>query len=326
MLTSAPAGGPVLDGLLAAWTPDPLGIALATLLTAAYGLGLRRVHRRGLPWPVGRTAAWVAGTLCLLVVTAGGTGRYAGLLLAADALQLLVLLLLAPVLLAFGRPVALALDALPHRAAQRTAAVVGSAGVRAVGNPLLGPLVVPVVLGAVFFTPLLEWSLLDPWVGTGLRVGLMLLGFVLALGLVGDGTERESSAALGLAVAVGVAELLLDAVPGIVLNLQSQLLAPASWIGLHRAFGPSPLVDQQHAGALLWGVAELADLPFLVIVFRRWLRADAREAVLLDRQLDARPVPVDAAGASRLERPWWESDPERLGGHRVGREHRPPAG
>ena len=38
---------------------------------------------------------------------------------------------------------------------------------------------------------------------------------------------------------------------------------------------------------MLWCVAELIDLPFLLLVFRRWLRADARDAAQVDAVLEA---------------------------------------
>ncbi len=91
---------------------------------------------------------------------------------------------------------------------------------------------------------------------------------------MGDGTDGESSLALGAAVAVGFVEFLLDAVPGIVLRLRTHLVAPGYWGVLHRPWGPSPLVDQHHAGAVLWFVAESADLPFMVILFRPWWESD----------------------------------------------------
>ncbi len=38
---------------------------------------------------------------------------------------------------------------------------------------------------------------------------------------------------------------------------------------------------------MLWCIAELIDLPFLLLVYRRWLRADARDAAAVDAVLEA---------------------------------------
>ena len=319
--------------LLTSWTWDSAAVVLAVILSGAYGLAVRRVRARGLAWPVGRNVAFAAGVGSLLLVTLGGIGRYAHVLLWVYTIQVVVLLLVTPALLAFGRPVVLATDALPAGSAQRLLHAMGGRLVRAITSPLVGPIVVPVVLAAVYFTPVLRVSLQHPWAFGALQVGLILLGMLIAIGLVGDGVDRETSLALAIAVAVGLAEFLLDAVPGMVVRLRTHLLAPEYWGTLHRPWGPSPLTDQQHAGAVLWFVAEVADLPFLVILVLRWVRADAREAIHIDYQLDnpglvasPQPAPSPAAAGSGelgpgLLRPWWETDPARLGGHRLAREY-----
>ena len=204
-------------------------------------------------------------------------------------------------------PSPLAGDALPADRASAVLRLARARPVRALTSPLVGPLVVPVVLGVVFFSPLLHASLMSTGVDDLLQAALLAVGGVIALGLVGDGTEHESALALGAAVAVGLGEFLLDAVPGIVVRLRTHLLATSYWTGLHRGWGPSPLVDQQHAGAVLWFVAEFGDLPLMVILVRRWVRADARESALEDRQLDALEASAPRDDEGRLL-PWWERE------------------
>ncbi|GAC1445337.1 MAG: hypothetical protein NVSMB55_25880 [Mycobacteriales bacterium] len=313
-------------------TLDVPALILAAGLAAGYTALVRRVRVRGLTWPARRSAAWALGLISLLAATLGGVGRHASDLLWVFTVQVLVLLLLTPILLAYGRPLALAADGLDDRRARHLLLLATGRGVRLTTSPLLGPLLVPVALAAVFFSPVLSAALTTAWAAQLLRLGLLGLGLLIAVGLVGDGTEQESSLQLGAAVAVGFAEFLLDAVPGIVIRLRSTLLAPTGWAGLHRHAGLSPLADQQRAGALLWFVAEVADLPFLIIILRRWIRADERDAARVDRELDlvqgnavatGQPRlgpadPADSAGA--VGRPWWETDPSRLGGHRLAAE------
>ena len=107
--------------------------------------------------------------------------------------------------------------------------------------------------------------------------------------------------------------------------------------GVNRpAWAPAALDDQHTAGGILWAVAEVLDLPFLVLAATRWMRADAVEARRIDAQLDAespaaaasppaeRPaagtaVPAVIAGAPTapahpdappMSRPLWLDDPE----------------
>jgi putative membrane protein len=308
---------------------DAVALLLTLVLGVAYGLGVRRVRRRGMGWPGQRSAAWGAGCTVLLTVTVGGVGRYAHSAFWVLTLQVVTLLLVVPVLLAYGRPLVLAVDALPDQSSVRLALGMTGPAVRAATSPLLGPLVVPLVLAGLYFTPLLGEVLRHAWAYHLLHLCLLAVGLLIALGLVGDGTEAASSLALGAAVAVGFVEFLLDAVPGLVLRLRTHLVAPAYWGPVHRLTGTSALHDQQHAGAVLWFVAEFADLPFMAILVRRWIRADARDAARIDRELDDRQRAVAVPGpgeatADGLQRPWWESDPASLRGHRVGRGHRAP--
>ena len=307
--------------------------AEAVALSGAYVLGLRGMRARGLRWPAGRSVAFAAGVSSLGWATCGGVGRYAHLLLWAYTVQVVLLLLVAPALIALGRPLVLAVDALPTDSAKRVLNAICGRPVRAITSPLLGPLVVPIVLAGVYFTPVLRVTLQNGWAFGALHIGLLAVGLAIAIGLVGDGVEQESSLALAAAVGIGVVEFLLDAIPGMVVRLRTHLLAPEYWGALHRPWGPSPLTDQQHAGAVLWFVAEFADLPFLVILTRRWLRADAREATRMDAELDRREQPEATAtgpgglGAPRpasrpeLLLPWWETDHTRLAGHRLARQY-----
>lgn len=334
------------DSGLAGWTWDLPGLGVVVVAAVGYALGVRRVRRHGGSWRLAPTLAWAAGVAVLVVATVGWVGAHAGLLFWDWVLQVLLLLLVAPVLLLCGRPVQLAVGGLDARGGARVLAVTRSRPLRVLASPLLGPLVVPIVLGAVVFTPVLPSSLASSSVAAVLHGVLLFLGLVIALGLVGDGGERETSLALGAAVAVGVVELLVDAVPGIALRLRTQLLAAPYWTAVGRPQGPSPLSDQQHAGAVLWFVAEAADLPLLVLLLRRWVRADAREAARADALDDGETAAASNPGAGPsapaaprgvaghvpfggsedsqpvLQRPWWETDPGRLGGHRVARAAR----
>jgi putative membrane protein len=78
-------------------------------------------------------------------------------------------------------------------------------------------------------------------------------------------------------------ELLLDAIPGLLLRLNDGVLdhAPAI-LGRLPLWFPSPLHDQHLSGDFLWFIAEMADVPVLVFLFVRWMRLDRREGQRLD--------------------------------------------
>jgi putative membrane protein len=324
--------GPSSRALWWGWRPDVAALLVAAILLGWYFVGVWRLSRAGLAWPVRRGCAWFGGVVALLFVTVAGPGRYGGVLLWIFTVQVVTVLLVVPVLLAYGRPLTLRTDlsgagAGPRRAERsRLQAAVGVAT-----TPLVGPVVVPVTLSVVYFTPVLSAALSNAPIRDLVLLVLLAIGAVVAAGLVGRGeAESGTSLALTAAIGLGLAELLLDAIPGIVVTLHAGLITSASWAGRHRSWAPSPHQDQTHAGAVLWAVAEVADIPFLIVLARRLMRADALEAARADRRPPAQPDHgaqaggfSDVAAGADTELPWWQVDREQLRGHLL---YRPPTG
>jgi putative membrane protein len=176
-------------------------------------------------------------------------------------------------------------------------------------------------------------SLRSDIAGELVRAGLLLAGLVVALPVT-DEAMSLTSAAYAAALGLAFVEFILDAVPGIVLRLQTHALPAASSAVLHRPWGPSPLDDQRLGGAVLWFSGEAGDIPFIAALLVSWVRSDAREARAQDEALDAaerarlaaelRPADESngraAVGeAAERVRPWWETDPSVFGEARARR-------
>jgi putative membrane protein len=305
--------------LLTAWTWQPLSLAAVLALAGWYAVGLRRLHRTGRRWPAGRTLTLVLALVLVVWTTCGFPQAYGRSLFWVWTAQYLALLLLLPVLVLAGGPLHLARTLTGGRGGVDR--VLASRPVRWVGNPLVGPLLVPVLSAALFFGPVSGWAVGTPFVGWVLQLAVLLVGAVIALPLAGV-DDGASSLAIGMALAIGSFELVLDAIPGIVLRLRRSLSA-SFWAHASPLPGAlAPLHDQQRAGAILWGVAELLDLPFIVVLFVRWTRADARDAAAIDAVLEAERVArgprPDDPDAEISDVPWWLTDPgmqERLRRH-----------
>jgi putative membrane protein len=313
---------PELAGLASRWQVQP--VAVAAVLAAAwwYARSVRELGRRGQAWPAGRSATFAAGLLLGLWLTCGFPQVYASSLFWVWTSQALALLLVVPLLVLAGQPLHLARVVRPG---SRTAAdrFLASPAGRFFGNPLVGPALVPVLSGVLFFGPLARWAIDPPQVGWVLQLLLVALGAVIVLPLV-DTDARPSSLAVGLMLAIGSFELVLDAIPGIVLRLHTTLVTDWFQARAARPWSPAPLRDQQIAGAVLWVVAELIDLPFLLLVYRRWLRADERDAAVADAVLEAerasRAALPGATAAPDADAPWWLTDPAMQ--ERMRRQHR----
>ncbi|MGH8859980.1 MAG: cytochrome c oxidase assembly protein, partial [Jatrophihabitantaceae bacterium] len=173
----------------------------------------------------------------------------------------------------------------------------------------IGPALVPVLSVALFFGPLPRWAITVPAFGWFEQLLLVAIGALIVLPFVGVNGPR-SSLAVGLSLAIGSFELVLDAVPGIALRLHRS--ASTSYFDARavHAWTPGALHDQQIAGSVLWAVAELLDLPFLILVYRQWLRADAKDAADVDAVLDAeRAARGEPDDDEARDAPWWLSDP-----------------
>ena len=308
---------PDVAGALTRWSVEPLAVVVIVVLAVAYAYGVRRLGR---PWPRGRSITFGAGLLLLLWTTSGFPEVYAGSLFWAWTAQTLVLWLFVPIVLLWGHPLQLARAVGgPGSGVDR---VLRSRPVLVVANPLIGPALVPILSFVLFFGPLPGWAISSPPVGWVLHLVLVLVGAVMVLPLVGL-DDDVSSLAVGLSLAIGSFELVIDALPGIVLRLNTHLSTSYFDHVDRHSWSPKPLHDQQLAGGILWTVAELIDLPFLFLVFKRWLRADARDAAKVDAVLEAeraarRGLDADTENAgpwddldTRTERdvPWWEGDP-----------------
>ena len=282
---------PDLGTFLGTWSFDPVAAAVVAAALVAYLLGVQRVVRQGGRWPAGRAAAFVIGALgTYAVVSFGFLGTESRVLRWAFVTRVAVLLLVVPLLSLLGRPLDLAYAALPPAGAARLARLVGSRGARLVGNAIVAP-VLACALFCVVLTPL----------GGAWRTGVVadeatglllpLLGLLLVLPVAAHtGLRSEVFIAAEFAFAFG--ELVLDAVPGLVLRLSGQVLDGVGAVaGAVPRWFPGPLTDQHWAGDLLWSVAEVADLPVLALLFVRWFRSDRHRAraadALSDAELDA---------------------------------------
>ena len=313
-----------LDTALTAHVPDAAGLVLVALLAFGYLAAVRAVVHTGHHWPARRTMSWLLlGVGALAVTTLGWVGAYTHTLLWVHVLQIVLLLLVVPALLALGRPTLLVRTLQEARAGPpRERRAAASRLLAALANPLVAPALVPIALGVVVFTAVLPVTLGAAGWNDVAEVLILGIGLLIALPLAGVGAAAPS--AVALATFVGFLELLLDAIPGFALRLRNDLLAPVWAESAHRSWGPTPLQDQRLGGAILWALAEILDLPFLALLVMQWIRADEREAAVTDAALDAATLvapPKHQLGPDSnppgTERPWWEQDARVLGSARA---------
>ena len=260
---------------------------IAVVVAAAvYATGILLARRNGARWPWWPTLAFFGlGLGSYAWVSFGFLGAYSTELRWAFTTRIALLLFAVPSLLCLGRPVALARAALSGMPLQVLERVLGSWPVRLFGNAMFAPLV---AIGAflVFLTPFAAVLRFAPGWEAFVTLVVPAVGLLMALPIA-DRSLIRTSLFITAEFMLAFVELVMDAIPGILLRLNDAVLDHAPAItGVLPSWFPNPLHDQHLSGDFLWFIAEISDVPVLIILFLRWMRTDRHEAKQMDELSD----------------------------------------
>jgi putative copper resistance protein D len=252
-------------------------LLLVALAGGTYALAVRRLRRRGRRWPVGRSAAFAAGLLAVAVAGSGATGDESSSF-TAHALQHSLLAMVAPLFLALGGPVTLALQASARPTQVALLRLLHAKPVAVLTSPVVAWVLFGGSTLVLYTTPLLEASLRSGLLHAAVHLHLLLVGCLFCWTVVGI-DPLPHRLPHGARLAAVLLALPFHAVVGLALVSSGSLLAPAFYDDL----------GAQHAGgAVLWVTGELFGVVAAGIVLAQWMAADEREAARLDRKLYAR--------------------------------------
>ncbi|ALV32028.1 cytochrome c oxidase assembly protein [Streptomyces sp. CdTB01] len=299
--------------LFTSWQWDLPALLLVALLGGLYGWGVLRLRRRGEPWPVARGAAFgLLGLGALVVATMSALAVYDRVLFWPAAVQNILLDLIAPLGLALGDPLRLALRALPEPAAGRVRRAMTGRLVRLLTFPLVSTVLVLATELTVYFTPYFETALRVGWLHQVMYLHLLLAGCLFVVPVLTREEALPRWCTHPVRAALVFLDGIVDAVPGIVVMTHGTLIAGAWYLHHAPAWSPDVQHDQQVGGGAMISIAELVALPFLLAILVQWARTERAETVVLDRRLATELVPagpVDgSAQQSDLVRPWWETE------------------
>jgi cytochrome c oxidase assembly factor CtaG len=307
------------------WTFDPWAFGIVVVLAAGYLAGVRRLRRAGQAWPLARSISFlVLGLGAMVIATMWWTGAYSGVLFYARAAQTILLLLLTPMFLSLGRPLSLAIAALPERYGQRLAAGIASRTARVLTFPAISTVTLVTVPFLIYFTPWYTAYFHSGPVRALTYLALIVPGFVFFWTLVRVDPVPKAYPYL-VSLWITITEVVGDAILGIAVAGDSHLIGGAYYQAVARPWGPSLRFDQALGGGTLWVLGDLVGLPFLVAQLFHMIKEDEAEAAEIDAELDARDAqraatapqppatapanPAPAATPDADDRPWWESDP-----------------
>jgi cytochrome c oxidase assembly factor CtaG len=255
-----------------AWTFDPLVVAGLGAAAVLYGRGWAKLRGSGrLHVHPRQAASFFAGLALLAAALVSPVDALADTLLSVHMVQHLILLMVAPPLLVYGRPGLVLFLGLPASTRGGLGAIAARRRLRQAGRVVLNPLVVLVVTIAALW----GWHLPGPYQAAITHPAVHALEHVTFLvsalafwALVIDPAPRRRLG-YGPAILLVFVTMLAGAALGALITFSSTVLYPIYGAGAH-LWGTTPLADQQVAGAVMW-IPPGAVL-FLTVIFLalRW--------------------------------------------------------
>ncbi|PWU48159.1 cytochrome c oxidase assembly protein [Micromonospora globispora] len=268
-----------------------LGLVIAAGL---YVYGVYRLRLRGDRWPVVRTVCFLGpGLGGIASVTVSGLDAYDTALLSAHMVQHMVLSMVAPIFLAVGAPVTLALRTLPVRPRKRLLAIVHSRIARVYSFPLVAFAIFVVNPFALYFTDLYRFTLEHAWAHELVHAHFIATGCVFFWPLLGldplPGRWPYPARALLMLLSVPFHTVL-----GLTIMQSTTLFAGDWYPSLHLSWS-DPWKDQVVAGGILWAGGEFVSVTMLAVLVVQWVKQSEREARRVDRELDRQEARQRAA-------------------------------
>jgi putative copper resistance protein D len=272
--------------------PDLFFLTVVLAAAGAYLAGVWRLHRRGIAWPLQRTASWLAGVAVLGAVTLLGVGKYAYILFSVHMAQHMVLSMVVPVLLVLGAPATLALRALrpspdPTVRGPREWLLIAlhSRLIRLLTHPVVVLVLVVGSLYALYFSRLFEVLMRTHLGHLAMLTHFIVTGYLFFWVVIGVDPGRRPLPHPVLML-VQFTSMSFHAFFGVALLLQTSLLA-ATWFGaLHPPWRASLPADQRLGAGIAWAFGEIPAAVVFATLFWQWMRTDEREQRRLDRAAD----------------------------------------
>jgi cytochrome c oxidase assembly factor CtaG len=285
--------------LSAMWLPLEILPLVAVILGAGvYLFGVWRLRKRGDSWPIGRTISWVFGGMgSIFLATQGPLAALDTVLLWTHMVQHMILTMIAPVFLALGAPMTLALRTFPKGPRTLLLRFLHSGYAKLVTFPAFAGLLYIMNPWILYYTGLYEITLTNQFWHNVNHFHFLAIGCLWVWSLVGIDPMPRMGYPLRLVTTF--ITLPFHAFLGVTMMNSENLIAQGYYESLARTWGPSIAEDQEIAGGLLWVAGDLVGLMFFVVLLIQWSKASGREAIRVDRDLDRRDAEIAAQAANQ---------------------------
>jgi putative copper resistance protein D len=243
---------PSFTVLAGQWVFRPWVVAFLAAAAGLYLWGVVRVRLRhpARPWPLSRTAIFFAGLAVVAVSLMSAIERYGTMFFWIHMLQHLALIMVAPALIIYGRPLILAMHATRNPWHTRIKRALKSKPVTFATSPLISiPFYIAVVVGT-HLTSFNEVVIEHHGAAVVEEFAYLLAGYLYLLSGFGEEPIRWRLSRPAKTVIL-VLSMSIDTFTGITLIMTNK----APWPGYaaqHHAWGPDPLTDVHYGGAMMW--------------------------------------------------------------------------
>jgi putative copper resistance protein D len=272
--------------VLTGWSFEPVPLAFALLAGGLYLWGVRRLRARGDAWSPWRTFLFLGpGLGTFVLATQSALATYDTVLLSVHMVQHMLLNMIAPIFLALGAPVTVALRTLPVRERRALLRVIHSRIARVLTFPAVAGVIFVANPFVLYLTGAYEATLRSGFLHDVSHVHFLAVGCLWFWPLLSI-DPLPNRPAYPLRLLAVFATMPFHAWLGIVIMSMSSVIAGEWYEGLGRTWGASPLSDQRTAGGILWSSGDIVGLIVFAALFVQWMRASEREAAREDRRLD----------------------------------------
>lgn len=299
-LFATPAAGPALAGpapgsqvpaptpgrLLLSWSFNPLVTVGLLALAIAYLQARRRLVASGVEWPARRTAYFLSGVGAIAIALLSPIEAYDTVLFSVHVTQHMLLTMVAAPLLALGAPITLALRVAKGRTRRRMTRVLHSPPLRVVGHPLVAWVLFTLSLYALYFSPLFDLTLRNPFVHDLVHLHFLAAGLLFWWPVVGLDPSRWRLPHIARLLFVFLM-VPFHAFLGVAIMNSGRVLAPALE-SFQRSWGPTPLADQQTGGAILWGAGDLIAILAVLGILISWASYEEKVVAVREDRRQAR--------------------------------------
>jgi putative membrane protein len=265
-------------------------VLVAVVVAAVWYLRARAdLAARGRSWSTNRTVSFLAGLVAIDLALQSPVAAFTADYFQAHVIQHLLLMVVAPPLLAMGAPMTLALQTSTRNGKVRLLSLLNSRPFQVLTHPLPVWFLYYFSMFAFFLTFALGFAMNHMWVMDLINLGFLFASTLFWWPIVGLDPIPHWQMGHGLRMTNLLVGVPIESFLGLALVSST-----------HAAASMYTVAGTHAGGALLWIGAEFFTFLALIPVFVQWVRFEERKGERYDAQLDAELAAESARGDPAL--------------------------